>query len=157
VELIRKKLDFLKWLVLGVYGFLCVFGGVSAYWIGIDTDSPITMGPMEWLDRDGRPLVVAHPGDTVYVHRSDVCVRKSIATLNVTRALVNHLVDNIVYIAPSGVTLLSRGCRDVRYAVYLSRDMIPGIYDYVLTIQYSNNPMQSAMYVVSDATLEVTP
>lgn len=133
--------------------FFTVALGFVAYWTLIDTASPITSVSVDLLSDNGYPATAFKRGGLMVVDRENCSSRKT--TVVISRELRRG--DGFSYVLPSGPYVMDVGCRHTANGVEIPNYVIPGPYEYWVTMQYSNNLLTSGQLLLKVPELTVLP
>jgi hypothetical protein len=123
------------------------------FWLLVDTASPIESKSVELLDEFGYPQTHFKRGALMAVDREN-CTSRRVAVV-VSRELIRG--DGFAYVLPSGPYVMDAGCQHTVNGVVIPNHVLPGKYEYWVTLQYSNNPLTSGQLLLKVPELTVLP
>jgi hypothetical protein len=127
---------------------------LCCYWYFIDVAPAAEHTRVAVLDVFGAPVTSVQRGAKVIISR-DLCVTDE-GKAFFTRTLVLR-AKGLVYFIPSGEMYLIKGCRRSFNEITIPSHIEPGLYDYVVTMTFVNNPLVDTRMVLPIPSFEVTP
>jgi hypothetical protein len=127
---------------------------LACYWYFIDVTPPATHTSVVVLDKNGLPTDKVKRGDSLVIARESCIVDEGLAFY--TRRLM-ALDKKMIYFMPSGNVHLSKGCAKRFNSLTIPQYVIPGNYEYVVTVIFQNNPLVETRMVLPIPSFEVLP
>lgn len=150
----QNKLRSLIAVMVLLSGTLAIGGSlVLAYLMYFDTRSPFETHTVYTTNEAGDKTSRFRAGDVMLVHRDLCFLRPLPVTFGRTLRRQGDNPVNVDINTTSGV--LKKGCVSNANVVRIPYATPPGTYDYVVTVQYSNNPFHDDATTMPVATIEV--
>ncbi len=125
----------------------------AAYWVLIDVENPITSVSVQLKDASGTPTDVFRRGEIMLVNRKNCTTRD--VNLVVTSSLIRG--DGVGYVLDPGLYIMENGCEITERGILIPPYVVPGKYEYWVTVAYQNNPLMRGQVLLKVPTLEVVP
>lgn len=132
---------------------IAAFTALFIYWLYFDKDPKITESGVEISNSSGIKTNSIKRGSLMLITRN-ICVSEEFNGL-INRILINKR-EKTVYILRSGTEHLVAGCRKSANSIFIPNYVSPGIYEYLVTINYDYNPISSTNVHFSIPEINVT-
>jgi hypothetical protein len=127
---------------------------LCCYWYFIDVDPPAKHTSVTVLDESGNVVDKIKRGGRLVIARES-CVTQNGRAFYTRRLSMQG--RSMTYFMPSGEVDLHEGCGKRFNSIQIPSYTEPGIYDYIVTITFANNPLVDTRMILPVPTFEVTP
>ena len=124
------------------------------YWYFIDIEPPAKHTSVAIFDANGIPVTSIKRGTRLVLARESCVTDEGKAFY--TRQLVNRDLNLIYFMQPGEVQLI-KGCLKRFNHIDIPAYVVPGMYDYIVTVVFENNPLISTRIVLPIPTFEILP
>jgi hypothetical protein len=127
---------------------------LACYWFFIDNEVPVHHTSVSMTNIAGKPIASIKRGETIVLAR-DSCVLDEGKAYYSRRLIMRN--KRTIYFMPSGDVQLIKGCSIRFNHIIIPTYVEPGLYDYVVTVVFENNPIVSTTTVLPIISFEVLP
>jgi len=135
------------WIALTALLFGVVTAILLTYLALFDTEPPFTTSAVATFDTNERPTDTFRAGDTMLMQRDLCFVRDVPITMSRKLVRVSPKPEVIVFLNHTS-NQQPPECVNNMNTVHLPSYMLPGVYEYVTTLSWQNNPFQTASAVL---------
>lgn len=128
--------------------------GVVVYWYFFDTDPPATFSEATVYDNKGSPTSTFKRGETMVVSRERCVYDSGLVLFN--RILWNKSRRQMYFLPASHIMLRREGCSRAYNDVTIPPFAEPGVYEYIVTVRYQNNPLVEGLITLPAPEVTVT-
>jgi hypothetical protein len=146
----KRSTALVMFLLAPPWGIFLLF----CYWYFIDIDPPAKHTSVEIMDANGLPIHSVKRGQSIVLSRQSCVFDEGKAFY--TRRLV-AMDKKLIYFMPSGEVHLYKGCAKRFNSITIPAFVTPGLYEYVVTVVFVNNPLVETRMVLPIPTFEILP